>query len=455
MTVKAHDWQRNHINKLCFAINRFNVGVDASDMGTGKTIMALITAKELGLYPVVVCPKSVISSWKRWINAILGDIEPVVYNYEKLTRGNITMHIERRGDRFAWLLDKEKVLLIFDEVHKCKGEKSLNSKLLASAKRDNIKTLMLSGTACSDPRDMKAIGYALGLHGYRDHWAWCLKHGCRKGWFGGLDFSGSPNALMRLHEEIFITGKLGSRIKISDLPEGTFPDNQVIVESFDLGGDGTYEINEAYSIMSDELERLQGVIDDSDMDSPLVVQLRARQRVELLKVPTFVELINNGLSEGKSVVAFVNFRDTLDAISSKLDVPVSLVMGDQNDDERDRAVDSFQGRLRRYKQHSKVMLCMIQAGGVGLSLHDELGGHPRMSIISPGFSAIDLRQALGRIHRSGSKSKAVQYVVFAADTVEDDVRRAVQSKLTNLDLLNDGDLSDPMLGAVNYEEYDT
>ena len=75
MNVEAHDWQRDHINKLCFAINRFNVGVDASDMGTGKTIMALLTAKELGLYPVVVCPKSVISTWKRWIKDILGDIE--------------------------------------------------------------------------------------------------------------------------------------------------------------------------------------------------------------------------------------------------------------------------------------------------------------------------------------------------------------------------------------------
>tara|TARA_R100001463_G_scaffold9114_6_gene27461 strand:- start:15210 stop:16559 length:1350 start_codon:yes stop_codon:yes gene_type:complete len=448
MTVEAHDWQRDHINKLCFAINRFNVAVDASDMGTGKTIMALIAAKELGLYPVVVCPKSVISSWKRWIKDILGDIEPVVYNYEKLTRGNLTMHVERRGDRFAWLLDKSKVMIIFDEVHKCKGEKSLNSKLLASAKRDNIKTLMLSGTACSDPRDMKAIGYALGLHGYRDHWTWCLKHGCRKGWFGGLDFSGSPNVLKRLHDDIFVTGRLGSRIKISDLPEGTFPDNQLIVESFNLEGDSAYDINEAYSIMSDELERLQEVIDDSDMDSPLVIQLRARQQVELLKVPTFLELINNGLSEGKSVAVFVNFRDTLEAISSKLDVPVSLVMGGQEDRDRDEAVASFQ------RNDSRVIVCMIQAGGVGLSLHDELGGHPRMSVVSPGFSAIEFRQALGRIHRSGSQSKAVQYVVFAADTVEDCVRRAVQSKLTNLDMLNDGDLSDPMFGAVNYEEYD-
>ena len=51
---------------------------------------------------------------------------------------------------------------------------------------------------------------------------------------------------------------------------------------------------------------------------------------------------------------------------------------------------------------------MTQAGGTGLSLHDVNGEHPRVSLISPSFSAIDLKQALGRIHRAGAKSPAVQ-----------------------------------------------
>ena len=69
---------------------------------------------------------------------------------------------------------------------------------------------------------------------------------------------------------------------------------------------------------------------------------------------------------------------------------------------------------------------MTQAGGTGLSLHDEHGNHPRMSLISPSFSAIDLRQALGRIHRATGVTPAIQKIVFANDTVEMGVCKAVR-----------------------------
>ncbi len=58
----------------------------------------------------------------------------------------------------------------------------------------------------------------------------------------------------------------------------------------------------------------------------------------------------------------------------------------------------------------------------------------------PGYRADSLRQALGRIHRDGAKSKSIQYIVFAAGTVEEKVKRRVDAKLHRLDLLNDGDL---------------
>ena len=119
--------------------------------------------------------------------------------------------------------------------------------------------------------------------------------------------------------------------------------------------------------------------------------------------------------------------------------PISLVHGGQTSDERAEAVGKFQTNEYR------ICICMVQAGGVGLSLHDLKGTHPRVSFISPSFSAIDLRQSLGRIHRAGGLSLARQYVLFAADSVEEDVCRAVRRKLDNLELLNDGDLMSPIL----------
>jgi superfamily II DNA or RNA helicase len=61
-------------------------------------------------------------------------------------------------------------------------------------------------------------------------------------------------------------------------------------------------------------------------------------------------------------------------------------------------------------------------------------------LICPTYSAIDLKQALGRIHRAGAKSKAVQRIIFAADSIEETVMRRVKAKLKNIETLNDGDM---------------
>ena len=82
-----------------------------------------------------------------------------------------------------------------------------------------------------------------------------------------------------------------------------------------------------------------------------------------------------------------------------------------------------------------------QAGGAGISLHDLNGKYPRMALISPSYSAIILKQCLGRVHRDGSKTKALQRIVFVANTVEEEVCEKVKDKLHNLDLINDGVLS--------------
>jgi hypothetical protein len=86
------------------------------------------------------------------------------------------------------------------------------------------------------------------------------------------------------------------------------------------------------------------------------------------------------------------------------------------------------------------MLVNLAAGNAGIGLHDLNGKYPRGSILSPSYSAINLVQALGRIHRAEGKTPCIQKIMFAADTIEERCCQRVQSKLDNLDLLNDGDL---------------
>jgi superfamily II DNA or RNA helicase len=109
--------------------------------------------------------------------------------------------------------------------------------------------------------------------------------------------------------------------------------------------------------------------------------------------------------------------------------------GKTPDKVRDHNVELFQADKER------VIIVNIQSGGAGLSLHDLNGNFPRMSIISPTWSPVLIRQALGRIWRDDAKTKSIQKIVCVANTVEEHVCRSVQLKLNNLDLLNDGDLS--------------
>jgi len=170
----------------------------------------------------------------------------------------------------------------------------------------------------------------------------------------------------------------------------------------------------------------------------MVVQLRARQQAELLKVPLFVDMAEEAIEGGMSIAIFVNFSETINALSKRLNTKC-IVWGENKGDERDKNIESFQS------DKSRVIIVNVKAGGAGLSLHDLNGTYPRLAIISPTPSAVDLRQVLGRIHRDGAKSKAIQKVVFVANTAEEETCERVKEKLENLDIINDGDM---MIGKI-------
>ena len=135
-----------------------------------------------------------------------------------------------------------------------------------------------------------------------------------------------------------------------------------------------------------------------------------------------------------SIVLFMNFTDSIDALSERLKTKC-IVDGRNKKREREKNIDNFQNDKKR------VIIVNTQAGGAGISLHDLNGKYPRMALISPSYSAIVLKQCLGRVHRDGAKTKALQRIVFVANTVEEKVCESVKEKLGNLDLINDGVLS--------------
>lgn len=175
------------------------------------------------------------------------------------------------------------------------------------------------------------------------------------------------------------------------------------------------------------------------------VKQKARQRVELLKADTLVELGADFLEQNKSVAIFVNFIETLDYLHKKFSTKmkatktrpanISIVKGGQTVRERQRNIDLFQNNTNH------LILLTMQSGRESISLHDQHGGHPRVSLISPSWSAQDLVQALGRIHRAEGKTTCLQYLVYCNGTIEDRICEIIQRKIETINLINDGDLS--------------
>jgi superfamily II DNA or RNA helicase len=170
----------------------------------------------------------------------------------------------------------------------------------------------------------------------------------------------------------------------------------------------------------------------------LVEILRARQLAEAAKVPDVISMVEDANGEGYSVAVFVNFVDTVKALAASFP-DASCIVGGQSAMVREENVQRFQ------TNQTRVVICNIAAGGVGVSLHDEHGGHPRMSLISPTFNVKDYIQTLGRIHRANAKSPATQRVLVASKTIEEKIIDSMEKKRHSLETLH------APLGTTNVE----
>lgn len=438
-TEGLRPWQVEAVGKICAAINKAGAAIDGSDLGVGKTYTACGVARELNMDILVVCPKAVMESWKRVIKnhfKMNGKLVGII-NYESLRQGksssNIASYVKRRDTRrneFVWKIPKS-TLIVWDESQKLKNSKTKNSETCLAALKQGYKMLFCSATNATNPLELKTVGMALGLfENNKDYYTWLYAHGVTKGRFG-LEFNGSKDVLKKLHKDIFVNR--GMRLTRDTIPN--FPETQIDAECFSMEEDSTNKINQIYHEMHKELALLNKKIKKESKDSTnrLTAIIRARQKVELLKIPIFIELIEEALESEMSVVVFLNFEDSINALAQRFET-TCIVKGDNTDEERQKNVDDFQ------LDNERLIIVNIQSGGAGLNLHDTHGKYPRLALISPCYSAVLMRQATGRVWRDSGKTKSIQKIVFVGDTIEEEVCEKVKLKLENLDTLNDGDL---------------
>ena len=457
------------------------ISFDGSVTGAGKTFSAMglirhLLKKGVKRKFIVLCPKLAIPQWNDAL-AKFGLKPEFIINPEKLARGNTPYYKRITPQKYQamynlsatieiplficaeWMIPKD-WLIIIDESHKYKGVDSLNAGVLFNASTQGYTVHMLSATQATTPMDMRAFGYAMGLHSRGNHSdrlnlrkfkEFCLEAGAE--WVGkwGAQYFDSSKAesmakLKRIHDFIFSEKKIGSRLTRRDFGD-IFPKTQVVAESYDMGQDGD-KIKAVYDNMELELRLLEERCKDYK-EHVLAIITKARRQVEMLKVPTIVEMVQDYHAEGRSAVVFVNYTDTIDAIIKRLaklfnpDL-IGRIDGQTPFKQRINDIAHFQADRKLF------MVANLMAGGQCINLHNLIrGGRPRSSIINPSYSAISVCQSAGRIDRAYTMSDVYQRFLFAAGTIEDKVCRNFNDKNNFVTALNEGSLQNTDLIPPN------
>lgn len=458
--------QVSHAKKLLDSIYLNGMAVDLSQTGCGKTYVASWVIKQLQSPVVVIGPKSILKTWKRVLNSF--GIEPkLLINYEKICRGNTEWldypkKIKNVRGEMVELLKEDRYLnvqlhfpknyvIILEESHRCKGMSSLQAGLMMACKRQGYRVLMLSATQAASPMDMRAFGYAANLHnGEMKQWKLFMEDcgAVPKGKWDAYTFDPedriTKTKMQWCHQNLFDYQRIASRLTHADMGD-YLPSNQIVAEAYDMG-QSSVQIQEIYDELEMAIAQWQESTDN--YSAHILAEItKARRLIELKKVPIMAEMVEDLYDEGKSVVCFVNYTESIELLKKILELSpkfknknlIGYIFGGASQKQRDIDEVEFQEDKKR------IIIANLAAGGTALSFHDLNGKYPRAAIINPSFSAIQLLQALGRIHRAEGKSPCYQRLLYAGGVaIEERICQKVQSKLNGISMLNDGDLVEGM-----------
>ena len=452
--LTLRDWQIPLAERQTAVLQKERIFLCAASTGAGKTYLACYTIARLGIPTLVICPKIAISQWKSVIRGMGVEDKVIgVINPENLIASKRNPFYAHEG---GWKnVPEGPALLVFDEMHRsCSGifkiakggQKGQGCKQALMAARwvnkstPGHKVLALTATPADSPLKMQALGYLMGFHSFvaPSFYDWCRRHGC------SMQARGRQAAFAftrdRLRAKAIMEGILkdmGERfmsITPDEIPG--FPEETREVVLVDLAKEDHEALVQAYAEMPELMKK-------PSRDS-MVKLLRLRQQAEFCKASVLAKMAKDEVEDGNSVFIAISFTDARLRIQMELEkagVPFGAIYGGQKESERNGMIDAFQ------QNRTHVIIGMMQACGVALSLHDTKHERPRVSLISPSFSASDVVQALGRIRRVGGTA-ATQKFVLVADSVEERVARSIRAKLEAMSSLTDQDLLASVKGSM-------
>jgi len=436
--------------------------IDVSEPGTGKTIVTIDTAIKLGLKIFVIAPLTVTNVWRDKVR-YYGAPTAEIIGYESLTIGTegkkwISAQKRTRQTKNTSMKEKEVflptrsfdeickegILLILDEFQYVKNESSLRANAAATLAshiynlhRNNGYTgrsriALLSGSPFDDgkfaettmkilnflPHHTPAYTYNPGTKEYGSEGLLkIIQHSSLYNWNKlepilnnyGIDYYGTGVRLQKEALSKYIYKFMFDIFKQIIKPVIVGAMKRDVVPYADV------RINAFYPLSLQKQNEFQQIIgrakEDLENEKEKVsnVMLTLVKHLEYVKIDLFCEIALRELNQGRKVILAVWHTETIDRLKEKLNAYNPLILdGRLNKNYRQSVIDDFNTNLQQ-----RLLIMNIQVGGVGISLHDNIGNAPRTMIISPSFKMIDIYQAVYRIIRADIKSDTKVIIAYA------------------------------------------
>ena len=384
----------------------------ADDMGLGKTTSTIIAALETGAKKMlIVCPASLKINWQREIENYSDrstficegkkysvDSDFVIVNYD------ILKNFHDSKDKESSLLEQSNFdLVILDEAHMISNVQAQRTKIINSFVKKIKRVWLLTGTPMtSRPMNYYNLLSIIESPVAQNWMAYAIRYcqgyqfmaGKRKVW----NVTGASN-LEELRDRT--SKQVLRRLKenVLDLPD------KIITPVY-------------LRLKSTEYENLMGEYYDwyenkTEESQSLTVQfsklMKVRKVIANEKVKQTIEFAENILEQGKKVIIFTNFTDTLQTIYQHFGKQSVYLDGSCSNSMRQQSVDSFQN-----DEKIKVFVGNLKAAGVGLTLTSA-----EVVIMNDlSFAPAEHAQAEDRAYRYGQKSNVLVYYPLFENTIE-------------------------------------
>ena len=421
----------------------------ADDMGLGKTTSTIIAALETGAKKIlIVCPASLKLNWEREITnysdrpvyiaegkKFSNEHDFVIVNYDILKN-------------FHDIKDKEKSeimkinfdLVIMDEAHMISNPQAQRTKIANDIASKSERVWLLSGT----PMTSRPMNYYNLLNlvdsPVAANWMAYAKRYCngfqfsvgkRKVW----NVTGASNLEeLRERTQTHILRRL--KEEVLDLPEKIITPVYLRLKSKD------YE-----ELMGEYFDWYDSRPEES---SSLTIQfsklMKVRKVIAQEKINNTIELAENIIEQGKKVIIFTNFTDTLNIIYNHFGKQAVYLDGSCSKFHRQNAVDEFQTNDK-----IRVFVGNLKAAGVGITLTSA----EAVIMNDLSFVPAEHSQAEDRSHRIGQKNSTSVYYPLFENTIEGAIydilnrKKKIISTVMGDDMFDDASTIEEMLNLIS------